>query len=149
MSILDHDHMPPVSAVMTPFPYFVRPDDSVSRVIQLIERHAIRHVPVKQDEHVVGIVFKRDLRWLAGPELPTDDPETVAVRDVLIPDPYIVELNTPLGTVVRTMAERKIATVVVVRSGKLAGIVTVTDICRAMADLLETRFGQPGPTDAA
>ena len=47
------------------------------------------------------------------------------------------------------MADRKIGTAVVVRAGKLAGIVTATDVCRALADALESRFGKPDSTDAA
>ena len=80
---------------------------------------------------------------------PRPDPEKVRVRDVQSGDPYTVELGTPLSTVMSVMAERKLGTAVVVRSGKLAGIVTVTDVCRALGELLEARFGDAEPTDAA
>jgi CBS domain-containing protein len=149
MRLSDYDHMPPVAAVMTTFPYFARPDDPVSRALELMEAHQIRHLPVKDSDRVVGVVSQRDVRWLTNPVLPRPDPEKVRVRDVQSGDPYTVELGTPLSTVMSVMAERKLGTAVVVRSGKLAGIVTVTDVCRALGELLEARFVDAEPTDAA
>ena len=66
-----------------------------------------------------------------------------------MPDPYSVELTTPLSIVLREMAARRIGAAVVVRAGRLAGIVTVTDACRALGEVLESRFGAPDPGDAA
>ena len=40
------------------------------------------------------------------------------------------------------MAERKIGAAVVVKSGELAGIVTVTDVCSALAEVLTAQFSQ-------
>ena len=103
MSILDHEQMPQVAAVMTPFPYFVRPDEPVARVLQLIETHAIRHVPVKEGDQVVGIVSDRDLRWLSGAAGSDHDPGEVLVKDIRLPEPYIVDIHASLGAVVRAL----------------------------------------------
>ncbi|MCC0178381.1 CBS domain-containing protein [Waterburya agarophytonicola K14] len=56
--------MPSVSAVMRPFPYFADPETSVSRIINMMDEHQIRHLPIKQGDRLVGIVSERDLRWL-------------------------------------------------------------------------------------
>ena len=149
MRLTDYDHMPPVAAIMTAFPYFARPEDPASRVLDLMAAHQIRYLPVKDSDRVVGVVSERDVRWLTNPALSGTDPESVRVRDVQAWDPYTVELGTPLSTVMRVMAERKISTAVVVRSEKLAGIVTVSDVCTGLAELLEARFGDAEPTDAA
>ena len=149
MRLSDYAHTPPVSAVMTPFPYFARPEDPVSRVVELMRDHDIRHIPVKDHDEVVGIVSDRDIRWIDLPGSTPGGPEEVTVRDVQIPDPYTAELATPLDTVLREMSARRIGTAVVVRAGKLAGIVTVTDVCEALADLLEQRFGPSNGDDAA
>jgi CBS domain-containing protein len=66
------------------------------------------------------------------------------VGDVQVANPYTVELGAPLAGVLREMAARRIGTAVVVRAEKLAGIVTVTDVCLALATLLESRFGPRG-----
>ena len=149
MKLSEYAHMPPVAALMTPFPYFAHPDDSVADVRRLMDEHDIRHVPVKEGDRVVGIVSDRDLRFLRVSGLGEKDPRHIAVSAVQIRHPYTTELSAPLDRVLRTMAERRIATAVVVRAGKLAGILTVTDVCDALADFLEQRFGPRDPEEAA
>ena len=148
MDLAQHRHMPPVSTLMTPFPYFVRPDEPVARVLALMREHGIRHVPVKQEDRVVGLISEGDLRWLSSPAAGGVDPAAVRVRDVQVPPPYVVELNAPLGPVLLEMARRHVGSAIVLRSGRLAGIVTETDVCRAFGLVLERRFG-PGGGEAA
>jgi acetoin utilization protein AcuB len=148
MDLLDHDRMPRVVVLMTPFPHFLDPGDPVSRALELMERHGIRHVPVKEADHVVGIVSERDLHWLKNPALAGADPALLRVQDVLVPDPFTVDLEAPLDVVLGEMATRRIGAAVVVRAGRLAGIVTLTDACQALADVLRARFGAD-PDEAA
>jgi CBS domain-containing protein len=67
----------------------------------------------------------------------------------MIADPYVVAFNAPLSTVVREMAVRHIGSAIVVRRGKLAGILSAIDVCRIFAEYLESRFGTPGGNAAA
>ena len=55
-------------------------------------------------------------------------------------NPYVVDINTSLITVVSKMTEDKIGAAIVTSSGRLAGIVTVIDLCRALAELLATQY---------
>ncbi len=140
MKLSDYQQMPTVAALMIPFPYFARPDEPVAKLFTLMKQHKIRHVPIKQDGRVVGIVSERDLRWMGSPAIVLPDPEEIPIAHVQVNSPYTVEITTPLNKVVQEMAERKIGAAVVVKSGELAGIVTVTDICRLLAELLESQF---------
>jgi len=141
MKLSNYQQMPTVAALMKPFPYFARPDEPVAKLLTMMKQHKIRHVPIKQDERVVGIVSERDLRWMGNPAIVLPDPEEIPIAHVQVHSPYTVEITTPLNTVVQEMASRKIGAAVVVKSGQLVGIVTVTDICRRFAELLESRFG--------
>jgi len=58
-------------------------------------------------------------------------------------------MGTPLSEALREMARRKIGTAVVLRAGKLAGIVTLIDVCEAFAEVLEARFGAAGGGEVA
>lgn len=147
MDLSEHRHMPPVSALMTPFPYFVRLDDPVERVRALMQEHDIRHVPVKQEDRVVGLVSEEALRWLSSPAAGGAAQGAARVRDLQLPQPYAVELSAPLGPVLLEMARRHAGSAIVLRSGRLAGIITETDVCRALGQVLERRFGPGG--DAA
>lgn len=144
MDLAQHRHMPPVSTLMTPFPYFVHPDEPVARVLALMREHGIRHVPVKQEDRVVGLVSESDLRWLSNPATGAVDPAAVRVRDLELPTPYAVELSSPLGPVLLEMARRHVGSAIVLRSGRLAGIVTETDVSRAFGLVLQRRFGPEG-----
>jgi acetoin utilization protein AcuB len=139
--------MPPVAAAMTAFPYHVRADDPISEVERLMEEHRIRHVPVQEGGRVVGVISERDLQHLVNPALPRRDRERIRARDVLVPDPYVVEMSTPLDEVVEEMSRRQIGSAIVVRHQRLAGILSVTDVCRVLAEILRQRF--PEDDDAA
>ena len=131
--------IPPVKAVMTPFPYFVDVNASISTAKEMMQRHTIRHLPVTEDGELVGVVSDRDIRLVLDPSLEAP-PEERCVGDICIRDVYTVELLDPLDDVLREMARRHIGSALVVRQGKLAGIFTVTDACRLFADLLHSLF---------
>jgi len=140
---------PSVGSAMTPFPYFVDLMDPVAKIEELMETHTIRHVPVQSEGRVVGIVSERELHQLVNPSLPRVDKARIRARDVLVPNPYLAELDTPLQTVVQQMADRHIGSAIVVKHGKLAGILSVTDVCRVLARLLAELHPTPGPDEAA
>jgi CBS domain-containing protein len=140
---------PSVGTVMTPFPYSVDVMDPVVKLEELMSSHGIRHVPVQHDGRVVGIVSERELHRLVNPSLPRVDRTHIRARDILVPDPYLVEIDTPLQSVVREMSDRRIGSAIVVRKGKLAGILSVTDVCSALADLLDELHPSPGDDEVA
>ncbi len=141
--------MPLVGAVMTPFPYFVDADDTVEKVESLMAEHAIRHVPVQQDGRVVGIVSQRDLHRRVDRSLPKADKARVRARHVMISDPYVVAFDTALNEVAAEMANRHIGSAIVLHHGKLAGILSVVDVCYILAEILNSEFLPVTGNDAA
>jgi len=141
MDLRRFEKMPPVGAAMTPFPYFAEESESLDAVAALMAEHAIHHVPVVRDGKVVGMISEKEIRvHRATPG--------ACARDVLVPDPYVVEMHTPLADVVSAMAERRDGSAIVVKKGKLAGILSITDVCRVLATILRERF-EPGDGDDA
>ena len=53
--------IPPIKAVMTPFPYSIAIDAPLSDAAQMMEEHEIRHLPVIEGDELVGVVSDRDL----------------------------------------------------------------------------------------
>lgn len=147
MDLRDFRHMPPVSAAMTPFPYHVQADAPIAEVERLMEEHRIRHVPVQDGRRVVGIISEGDLRQLVNPALPPRDHQRIRARDILVADPYVVEMTAPLDEVVEEMSRRRIGSAIVVRHERLAGILSANDVCRVLAAILRQRFS--GSDDAA
>ncbi|MGH7928208.1 MAG: CBS domain-containing protein, partial [Candidatus Binatia bacterium] len=147
-SMKKYKKMPSVGSVMTPFPFFADAADPVAKVERLMRRHKIRHVPVQRNGEVVGIVSERDLQHWSS-HSPAADKSLVLAAAVMVPDPYVVAFDTPLSEVAAEMNRRRIGSALVARQGKLAGILSVMDICRILASLLDAEFPVKNGNDAA
>jgi acetoin utilization protein AcuB len=141
--------IPHVGSVMTPFPYFVDANDKVAEVERLMDEHHIRHIPVQQGGRVVGIVSQRDLYHVVDRLLPNTDKTRIRARDIMVNEPYIVAFDTPLNEVACEMATRRIGSAIILHHEKLAGILSATDICRILAEILESEFSPRTGNDVA
>jgi acetoin utilization protein AcuB len=111
------------------------PEASAFEALRLCRERRIRHIPVVKDKRLVGIISDRDLRD-ASP--PLGDPERVStMKEIRLEDVMTRKVITthPEDTIVhaaREMYERKIESLPVVDEGKLLGIVTSSDVMRAL-----------------
>jgi acetoin utilization protein AcuB len=120
---------------MTPFPYSVDATAPIEEAIAFMREHKIRHLPVTTRGALTSLVTDRDVKLVLGPDFAY--PRDLKVRDAMVKDCYIVDLATPLGAVLRHMTEHRIGSAVITRRGKLAGVFTANDACRAFADYLD------------
>jgi CBS domain-containing protein len=117
----------------------------------MAERH-LGAVPVLEGDAVVGIVTDGDL--LRREELGTDtvcaiDPagddcaksHGRSARDVMTPDVVTIVEDTTLADISELMAIRRIKRVPVLRAGRLVGIVSRSDIVRALVARPEGSHG--------
>ena len=141
--------MPSVGSVMTPFPFFADAAEPVAKIERLMRKHKIRHVPVQRDGEVIGIVSERDLHHWRSQAAPERDKTVLLATDAMMPNPYVVAFDTPLSEVASEMNRRRIGSALVVRQGKLAGILSVMDICRILASVLDAEFPVKNGNDAA
>ena len=54
--------------------------------------------------------------------------------------PYVVDAGEALDKVVSSMAKQEIGSAVVTQEGKLAGILTTTDVCRVLGEVLREHY---------
>jgi predicted transcriptional regulator len=135
--------VPPIKAVMTPFPYWVDIEESLDRAHAMMRDHGIRHLPVMQRGKLVSVVTDKELASVEAASV-----RGLSVKDVCRTGPYVVGLSEPLDRVLQHMATHHLDSVLVVKEGKLAGIFTVSDACRQFGRLLRSLF-PPGGDDAA
>ena len=143
------DRIPPVKAVMTPFPWVIHIEDPLARAKEVMEEQGIKHLPVTKNDEPVGVVTARDIRLL---ESAIQDPQrraALSVRDACVLDAFVVETSEPLDRVLLEMARHHIGSVLVVKRKKLAGIFTVTDACRSYGEFLRAMFPDPPNDEAA
>ncbi|MBZ0117915.1 MAG: CBS domain-containing protein [Sandaracinaceae bacterium] len=127
--------VPTLASSMSPFPYSVAPSATLREAREMMVAHDIHHLPVTDGETIVGVITDGDV-FVAG-SLARGASETL-VDAIFSRDPYVVDIRERLDVVARNMAERRIGSAVVTRHGKLAGILTHTDVCRVLAALIES-----------
>lgn len=141
--------IPAVKAAMTPFPFSVDSGASTNEALEFMREHGIRHLPVTSNGSLAGMVSDRDIRLVLGPDASDSSGDNIRVRDAMVADAYVVDLETQLDEVLAHMAEHHLGSAIVTRKGKLAGVFTVTDACRVFAETLREQFRRSGGDDAA
>jgi len=127
---------PQVIAFMTPFPYSIDVGAPLKDAHKLMHEHKFRHLPVTLGGAIVGVLTDRDIKLVLGPDFDYPNESELTVRDAYVERPCVVNASTPVATVARTMAENHIGSAIVTKNDKLVGIFTVTDACRALAEVL-------------
>jgi predicted transcriptional regulator len=117
-----------VGAWMTRNPVTAGLEDKLSTVEAKMREGDFRAVPVVEDDTVVGIITDRDLRRLSGML------DATRIKDAMTENVITVTINTPIAEAARLLRERKIGGLPVVEDGKLAGMITVTDVLAALTE---------------
>lgn len=136
--------IPLVKEVMTPFPYCIEADASLAAASDMMETHNIRHLPVKDKEELVSIISERDINLAQQPGHRLSDFSELTVADLCALEVYRVDTHTRLDKVLDDMANNHIGAALVFKEGRLAGIFTSSDACKAFAALLREPFLPPG-----
>lgn len=132
--------IPTIQKYMTTSPHTIGEDQPMTVAHRMMREHHIRHLPVLREAKVVGLVSDRDLHLVEA--LQDVDPRAVRVSEAMTWEPYVVSPDSALDEVVATMAETKYGSAVVVQHGKVVGIFTTVDACRAFAELLHSRLAK-------
>lgn len=119
---------------MTKHPYFSPTSTLVSEALEFMRRGGFRHLPVVEKGKVVGVVSDRTLKEASE----FANSMHLKLGDVMITEPYCVELGTPLSETLHTMLERKIGSAIVLDfEGSVAGIFTSFDAMQILATVLD------------
>ncbi len=103
----------------------VSPEMKLSEVEQILLKYGHTGVPVAQGEKLVGIISRRDVDKAIKHGL-----AHAPVKGFMTKDVVVVEADSSWEDVQRTMVQHDIGRVPVLEEGKLAGIVSRSDILR-------------------
>jgi acetoin utilization protein AcuB len=146
---------------MTRSPITLNPDKSCGDALQTLRRNRIRRAPVVKDDAVVGIISERDLlRVLPGTVAQSSSEAGKAGMDTPVGQVMKKELKTlhpndHLDSAARLMLQHKIGGIPVIENDKLQGIITESDIFKAIWKILSADTGTriifeiPGGSKAA
>jgi acetoin utilization protein AcuB len=121
-----------VGGIMRTHVVTVSPRESAEAAIERMRRARIRHLVVQDGEKVVGVVSDRDL-----PPGSPRRPRTV--EDVMTSPAVTCSPHTTLREAANLLRGRAIGCLLVVAEGRVAGIVTTTDLLELIGTDLEER----------
>jgi CBS domain-containing protein len=130
-----------VREIMTRAVVTATPDTSIADALALVARHHISDLPVVIGAEVVGMVSEIDLIRFAIPLDPRSRSAvmpsgpgryTKLVRQVMSAEPHVVQGDSDVSDVVRTLDLMRWKSMPVVEDGRLVGIVTRSDVVRAL-----------------
>jgi acetoin utilization protein AcuB len=138
-----------VGNIMTQEVVTITPTSSIGTAIELMREHGFRRLPVVEDGKLVGIVTDRDLRQATNSPLVLRERwysefllEAIKVRSCMTADPITVEASTPVVDAARRLRQHKIGGLPVVDadgSGRVVGMVTITDMLDCLIHLLDQK----------
>jgi len=120
---------------MTAAPVTISPKETLATARALMDRGKFRALPVVENGSLAGVVTDRDLRQHAGYL------ESTRVTAAMKPDPLTVSPECSVLDAARLLVERKIGSLPVMERGNLVGIVTTSDLLRALIDVLQATPG--------
>jgi acetoin utilization protein AcuB len=123
----------PVSEYMSRLPQEIDRRERLTTAIRMMETHAVRHLPVMDGSHLVGVLSRQDVQNAF--QRHGGSAEAVAVGDVCTREPLTLSPSTAMSEAARRMLERAVTSALVVDGGVLVGIFTSVDALRVLADL--------------
>lgn len=121
-----------VSEIMNQDPITISPETRVGEALKLMQQHQIRHLPVVQNNFMVGWISARTLREV----LLASMLEVITVGDVMVEAPISVTPETSVEEAARLVHEHRIGGMPVLEEEKLVGVLTVHDLLSAFIIML-------------
>jgi acetoin utilization protein AcuB len=135
---------------MTRNPITISPDATFPQAVSIIRKNHIRHLPVVQNNRLVGIVVEKDLLSNQPSQATTLSVyeiysllESLHIRQIMTHPVITVEGSCPVEEAARIMVENKVSCLPIMDGNNLVGIITETDIFKVLVDILggqETGF---------
>lgn len=128
----------PVSEIMTKNLIKLHLQDELSQAEALFKKHHIRHLPVVEGEHIVGMLSYNDLMRISFVDATDDDGESVettvydmfSIEHVMTKKVVSISPDTSIREVAEIFTQKEFHALPVVSHDNLVGIVTTTDIIR-------------------
>ncbi len=115
------------------------PDTSIYTALQTLHNHNIRHLPVIENETLVGIISDRDLRDASPSSLTGSETSLLhrlPVREIMSSPVITVHPLDFFDEAARLLYEHKIGCLPVVSNRQVIGIISGTDILRHLVGML-------------
>ncbi|MFB9056952.1 CBS domain-containing protein [Mariniflexile ostreae] len=128
----------PISTIMTANVVTLKKGDSLTQAEQLFKQHRIRHIPVVENDTIIGMLSYTDLLRISFADaVGIDDHDVEAmvynmftIEQVMKSSLVWVSPSNSIKKVAKILAEKEFHALPVVHQNKLVGIVTTTDLIK-------------------
>ena len=118
-------------------------DESIRRLWDLVEEKRLRRFPVVNGDRLVGIITDRDLRNATASSIVLTEKkyhdfllDTVKVETIMTVNPRTISPDADIKEAARIILEMQVGGLPVTEGDRLVGIITETDLIKALLDLL-------------
>ncbi|MFN8945259.1 MAG: CBS domain-containing protein, partial [Pseudobdellovibrionaceae bacterium] len=126
---------PVIEKYMSYTPLKINFDSTLDEATEVMAKNHIRHLPVTKSGDYLGIISERDIKTALS--MAGADARQIKVGDISDNHPFVTGPSAKLSEVAARMASEKIGSVLVLDNKKLVGILTTTDICKALSEICE------------
>lgn len=122
-----------VEEFTTPAPITIEGRAGLDLALELMQEHGIRHLPVLENEKVVGVLSERDVLTHIGKNWE----KMIKVDEIMNNSILSVYANDNLGEVAYQLSSQKKGSAIVLDSdGNLFGIFTTIDALNALVEII-------------
>lgn len=133
---------------MTKNPIYTNPKELIANVKNMMDREQITKVPVLDDSgKLIGVITKTDLKKTMPSNATTLDIyelsyllSKITVEKVMKKQPITIQKDATIEEAAKIMSEKGISSLIVMDGEVLSGILTKTDLFRAVVDMFGFRY---------
>ena len=133
---------------MTKNPIYTNPKELIANVKNMMDREQITKVPVLDDSgKLIGVITKTDLKKTMPSNATTLDIyelsyllSKITVEKVMKTHPITIQKDATIEEAAKIMSEKGISSLIVMDGEVLSGILTKTDLFKAVVDMFGFRY---------
>ena len=142
--------MEPVSKIMSKDVITLSLSDDLYTAEKLFKESHIRHIPVVQDDHIIGMLSLSDLKRISfldsydANEIKIDNViyDMLSIEQIMVKNPIKIQSDITVKSVAEILSKNEFHALPVVENEKLVGIVTTTDLLRYLLEQYKTEESQ-------
>ena len=140
----------PVSKIMTTKLITLSLNDNLYKAEKLFKENHIRHIPVVENEHIIGMLSYSDLKRISfldsydAHEIEIDNAvyEMLSIKQLMVRNLVKVNSTITIKSVAEILSENEFHALPVVENEILVGIVTTTDLLKYLLTQYELELAE-------
>jgi len=134
-----------VATIMTQNVIKLNANDDLTKAEMLFKKHKVRHLPVVENDNIIGMLSYTDLQRISFVDAIDDDENEVdstvynmfSIEQVMTKKLEIINSETTIKQAAEILSKKEFHALPVVNQGVLVGILTTTDLVKYLVSQFE------------